>query len=58
MMNGCPAGHEEWFKRIIDDMEIRVNSAKRLLEEIKDLSMLDNVEKCLSELRSLSDDLY
>lgn len=43
---------------ILDHIEGRVNSAKQLLENIRDVSSLGNVEDCLSELNALSRDLY
>lgn len=57
-MKDCPEGSEEWVKSILDHFEDRVNSALRLLKDVKGLDTLGNIEKCKTELESISDNLY
>ena len=57
-MRNCPEGFETEMRDIIDEFEIRVNSAKALLDAIKGTEQLDNVQYCKEELNTLSRELY
>lgn len=49
---------EDSVMSFIDDIESRVLSAKDLLESIRGVDDLNQVEQCLDELKELASDLY
>lgn len=49
---------ERLIEDYLNDIESRVNECKDLLEDIKSVGDLNNVEECLGLLKEISLDLY